>query len=73
MTIDVKAKLENHPLLLAAKHDFVEIAEAAAMLGVSLRTARRRQAAGLMPRRKKFVRTWKYARSDILKLRDGAA
>ena len=71
MAVDVKAKLENHPLLLAAKHEFITIAEAAVLLGFSLRTARRRQAAGLMPRRTKFVRTWKYARTDVLKLRDG--
>jgi hypothetical protein len=46
------------------------LAQAAAELGMSLRTARRREAAGLMPRRKKFSRTWKYARADVLKLRE---
>ena len=75
LTYEVEAKFETHPLLIAARRAFgtsdrVSIVEAAAILGVSLRTARRRQAAGLMPPRRRVIRTWKYERADVVQLRD---
>ena len=75
MTDDIEQRIENHPLLIAAKRtsqtsDLITIAEAAAILEVSLRTTRRRQKARLMPARRKIIRTWKYERADVEKLRD---
>jgi hypothetical protein len=72
---EIEEKIENHPLVIAARRgsqarDFITIAEAAAIVGVSLRTARRWQAADLLPRRTKIIRTFKYDRADVMKLRD---
>lgn len=45
--------------------DLVPIEELASMLGVSVRTVRRYQAAGLTPRRIRRCRQLMYRRSDI--------
>jgi hypothetical protein len=72
---EIEEKIESHPLVIATRRasrtrDFITIAEAAAMVGLSLRTARRRQAAGHMPPRLRLGRTFKYDRADVVKLSD---
>jgi hypothetical protein len=70
--IAMRAKLAAQKLA-AERSDPVTIAEAAAILRVSLRTARRRQAEGLMPARRKIRRAWMYERTDVVQLRDSIA
>jgi hypothetical protein len=71
---DIEGKIERYAQVIAKQmplsSDFITIVEAAPILRKSLGTARRLQAAGLMPPRRKFIRTWKYLRSDVVKLRD---
>ena len=74
LLVVLDAQLRKGDKALIGQLRLSTLSEAAAELGgLSLRIARRREAAGLMPRRKKFSRTWKYARADVLKLRDGVA
>lgn len=51
------------------KASWVSITEAASMLGVSIRTLRRWQAAGKMPKRVRRSRQLTYLRNDILFLK----
>jgi hypothetical protein len=61
---------DTHPEVLAAKarsmaFDLIDIKEAAGMLGRNIRTIRRWERAGKMPKRSKRAREKRYSRADI--------
>ncbi len=70
---DIAAKIQSD--LIAAKRafgtrDLITIEEVAAILDRSVRTARRRQAARLLPPRIRISRTFKYDRADVMEMRE---
>jgi predicted DNA-binding transcriptional regulator AlpA len=68
LTLDEIAEIAKKARAAAEADPLISIQEVAEQYGISLRTLRRRQAAGLMPTRTKHGRWLKYQQAEIAEL-----